>query len=109
MSDERIDHAAEARRVAEMADGCYGAIDTRNGEMSIAQMIEAQTLAHVAQVHATLAMVEQQRIANVFALQSGSVNATTDPAQDLVFVPDSAGDPVLRSEIREALGIEATP
>lgn len=105
MTSDRIDHVAEARRLADIAGSTYEAIDVAYGDRSIALMLEAQTLAITAQVHATLELAEQQRIANVFTLQSGSVNATTDPAQDLVFEPDIAGDPVLRSEIREALGL----
>lgn len=48
MSDEKIDHAAEARRIAAMT-------------VDKAALMEAQ-------VHATLALVEQQRIANLIAL-----------------------------------------
>lgn len=89
MASDRIDHAAEARRVAGIADATYEAIDPRNGEMSVAQMIEAQTLAHVAQVHATLALVEQQRVMNILKVDEMGLRANYDP-----------GD-----EIREALGI----
>lgn len=68
--NERIDHAAEAERLAVLAGFTYGTIDTRNGDMAVAQQIEAQTLATTAQVHATLALVEQQRIANLIAIMA---------------------------------------
>lgn len=50
---ERIDHAAEASRLL-ASSGPYGA-----------PLLEAST---AAQAHATLALVEQQRIANLIAL-----------------------------------------
>lgn len=58
----RIDHAAEARRLLANADR-MGSMDwpTQTGEYKADVLAEAQ-------VHATLALVEQQRIANRIAL-----------------------------------------
>lgn len=64
---KRINHVSEAERLTEISSGTYGQIDFRNEGMSVALMLEAQTLAVNAQVHATLALVEQQRIANLIA------------------------------------------
>lgn len=81
---ERIDHAAEARRLASLADAAYGQIDPRNGDMAVAQMVENQTLAIQAQVHATLALVEQQRIANLIIVAGWVMDSTVgDVGHDL--------------------------
>lgn len=54
MSGERIDHVAEAIRLGQRAEQTGG--------------IEEVNALHIAaQVHATLALVEQQRIANLLA------------------------------------------
>lgn len=78
MSDDRIDHKAEAERVLAMA-----------GNDPDAQM--AMTIAAAAQVHATLYLAEQQRIANLIALSALMLGKEVD--QWLV------------AEIREGLGI----
>lgn len=49
-------HAAEAERALSVLDGVHGS------DLSLDEMIAA------AQVHATLALVEQQRIANLIAI-----------------------------------------
>lgn len=106
MSGERIDHAAEARRNADAADGMYGQIENRNGDMSVAQQIEVQTLALVAQVHATLALAEQQRIANLIAIAEFRVAPTDAPAlRYLALEPVGDYDAQPTAEIREALGL----
>lgn len=121
MSAERIDHAAEARRVVEVADGHYGQIEHRNGAMAASQSVEALMLATEAQVHATLALVEQQRITNLIALASlgsGSFEDALPVLQDeaaaaLMEFRPTPGDqingpdefPYTRDEIREALGL----
>jgi len=79
---ERIDHAAEARRGLSVLD----APDT----ILIADALSA------AQVHATLALVEQQRIANLIAL--GIIFN-----DDSVIVSRHKGEVAL--EAREALGL----
>ena len=65
---ERIDHAAEAKRLASLADNHYGAVEHRNGAIAVSESVEALMIATEAQVHATLALVEQQRIANLIAI-----------------------------------------
>jgi hypothetical protein len=85
MSAARIDHAAEARQIVE-------AFHAPSPEG--AQMITE------AQVHATLALVEQQRIANIIAL---SVPQQTVPAS--VRIPSWDEKLQLRPEIAEALGL----
>lgn len=65
---ERIDHAAKAEEWL---------ADAKRAEVSLA---EAVTFADIAQVHATLALVEQQRIANLIALGvigGGPINNAT--------------------------------
>lgn len=70
-----IDHTAEAVRLAEIADTSYGRIEHRNGSGGVSEGVEALLAAQVAQVHATLALVEQQRIANQIAyLEIASVH-----------------------------------
>lgn len=106
---ERIDHAAEAEDLigAHMSDW-------RNGAVAVAQAMEAQ-------VHATLALVEQQRIANLIALASlgsGSFEEALPVLQDeaaaaLMEFRPTPGDPIngpdefpyTRDAIREALGL----
>lgn len=97
MTSDRIDHVAAAREWLAAAERPDMNLD------------ETTAFAHVGQVHATLALVEQQRIANVIAL--GSLTAWESelpghPIEHLAFA--AIGDPdtgELRPEIREALGI----
>ncbi|SNS43297.1 hypothetical protein SAMN06309944_0233 [Micrococcales bacterium KH10] len=93
---DRIDHATEAR------EALRGAGDGRN---------VATDAPLVAQVHATLALVEQQRIANLIALaESGRV--TVNGARQALSgiyegtVEDGTGHMRLRPDIATALGIE---
>lgn len=108
---ERIDHAAEARRLAEMASRAYSTIEHRNGEVAVAQELENQTLAVTAQAHATLALVEQQRIANLIAyvqlLETQYAEAARHQAE---FDWSTRADSVARhgialDRIREGLGL----
>lgn len=73
-----FDHAEEARRVSEIAAGSYGQIEVRNGDMAVALQIEAQTQAILAQAHATLALVEQQRTANLVALMASAAQGVAN-------------------------------
>jgi len=61
MSNERIDHAAEARKSLAWLDRVPESVMREDGPLVVA----------AAQVHATLALVEQMRIANL--LQSGAI------------------------------------
>lgn len=100
---ERIDHVAEARRLAAIAEQSYGQIELRNGDMSVAQQVEAQTPAVTAQVHATLALVDQQRTANLLAFSALAVMQDRDGSP----LNDEGRAFLLRAavQIREGLGL----
>lgn len=82
---ERTDHAAEARRVL----GNFPHEDLMSNTDALAW----------AQVHATLALVEQQRIANLVAIYG----ATAEVEDGYKSVGVDYGH--LSAEIREALGL----
>lgn len=85
---DRVNHAAEALR------SLQGAGDGRNF---------ATDASAAAQVHATLALVEQQRIANLIALfqmEGGPYKVTNEFSVDGVKV-----NALLVKEIREGLGV----
>lgn len=86
---ERIDHAAEA--AANL--GAVGTVLPYTGDQS------AMTIS-VAQVHATLALVEQQRIANLIALHRHEVRYDIGEWSRLY----DEGTEDLKADIREALG-----
>lgn len=101
---ERIDHAAEARK----ALGYITGVDPATNQI---------TLALEAQVHATLALAEQQRIANRIALARVAAEADRSAGQHHsaygligpVGVYDNpeipGGIAVLQDDIREGLGL----
>lgn len=91
--NDRIDHAAEARRaMRQTLDACE--TDENTGALiSIA----------AAQVHATLALVEQQRIANLVAL-SRPQDFRPDGAN--IRIPSFDEEGMLRPDIAAALGFE---
>ena len=97
---DRIDHAAEAVALLRRVSG---------SRMSDA---EASVSVSAAQVHATLAVAEQQRIANLIALESARSHRTDRRGHywgpDLLWEPgpDPEGNAVLRPEIARALGVE---
>ena len=98
---DRIDHAALAAQMAR---------DALSTSRSGAQVI-AGILAATAQVHATLALVDQQRIANLIALAgaSDSIRARQQ-AEEVLYQPTpvQAGiDLPLTPDIAAALGIKA--
>ena len=98
MSNERIDHVAEAREYEKEACGAQ-----RIGEES------AEAMATLALMKATLAMVEQQRIANLIALlqcKSSIGDYGVDGLAEFIH-DEAAGYPKahLRPEVREALGL----
>lgn len=100
MTSDRIDHAAEARRLLDLVP---------------ASMHKDEVFA-VSQVHATLALVEQQRIHNLVALAQGGhgvsmgvENIALDALRELHSSdngPWAEQTVKLRPEIREALGID---
>ncbi|MFT4281212.1 hypothetical protein [Microbacterium sp.] len=108
---ERIDHAAEARRLASMI--------VEGDDPTIVTM-QAMVNTVGAQVHATLALLEQQRIANLISLMQmqtecdentemlaaeamhGLIEYVRTPATPLAD-PDEVAK--LRPDIREGLGL----
>lgn len=84
---ERIDHAAEARR---LQGGAREIVRTINGDPALQPHMAAVIMLDDARLEAQLAMVEQQRIANLIA-----------------YVAKWTDDEVLDvdAEIREALGL----
>ena len=98
---DRIDHAALAAQMARDALST-----SRSGAQVIAGMLAA-----TAQVHATLALVEQQRIANLIALAGASDSIRARQQAEEVLhqpTPIQAGiDLPLTPDIAAALGIKA--
>ena len=84
MTNERIDHAAEARDYVNTVES-----------VAMNQHLATRTLA-AAQVHATLALVEQQRIANLIAIHDEEFPPS--------FLEREEWDAV-RTQIREGLGL----
>lgn len=102
---ERIDHAAEAREFLALARTIPSAEDETNPAAHLA-ILEAQA-------HATLALVEQQRIANLIALADArhlvlSKQVANGAALALVghHEPSLTDWPQLTPDIAAALGIE---
>ena len=101
---EHIDHAAEAVRLIELSSVQHFADESR-------------TVSAAAQVHATLALVEQQRIANLIALANAhhmgenyddTVEASREAAYALIhYVQRDPDDefPRIHPDIAAALGI----
>lgn len=100
MSDmtDRIDHAALAAQMARDALST-----SRSGAQGIAGILAA-----TAQVHANLALVEQQRIANLIALTKETFAAYEACEALGTFAAAKCGEQIgLRPEIAAALGIKA--
>lgn len=99
---ERIDHAARAR-VLETNAWARGGV---HGDALIRRPEERRDMIASAQVHATLALAEQQRIQNLIALAR---NSRVTPSPLFVDEPDPwdfDARGTLRPEIAAALGIE---
>ena len=93
MSD-RIDHAAEAVALLNLAAAAQHQGDPRH-------------LIAAAQVHASLALVEQQRIANLIALAKETFAAQEASEALGTFATATPGERIgLRPEIAAALGIK---
>ena len=90
---ERIDHAAEARGAEQNAWQKGGP----DGDALIRTYEQRQDMILSAQVHATLALVEQQRIANLIAVGEHFEWAANSEAWQQ--------ERVLRADVREALGL----
>jgi hypothetical protein len=95
---ERIDHATQARTLLDRWTQPQYEFFTDGPN----PRIERDQLAQ-AQVHATLALVEQQRVANLIALDR-TLEQYTVPADDETGM-DSYSSTRLRTDIREALGL----
>ncbi|ROR95481.1 hypothetical protein EDD28_0034 [Salana multivorans] len=91
---DRINHATEARHLLQSA-----AKYRRDGFQHI-----ASTLAQEAQTEATLALVEQQRIANLIRL-----HAECGHTGMALFVPVGSVSEAIHPDVAAALGIEVTP
>lgn len=89
---ERIDHTKEAGRHLR-----FLAENLRTEEFAFADLNAKE-----AQVHATLALVEQQRIANLIAL---SVWQDFGPDGANIRIPSYTEEGVLREDIAEGLGL----
>lgn len=107
---DRIDHVAEALSLlatpAALAESIKGVEEVSEEWVDDLRDAAARSIA-TAQVHATLALVEQARIANLVALDArglvdaGLYESTRHPALDSMV-------PILRPDIAAALGIPTT-
>lgn len=101
----RINHAAEARLALEYSE-------RRVSANWIAETGEAKSdIIAVAQAHATLALVEQQRIANLIALSESGRTTANGARAALSGLYDGDGasgsaSMALRDDIAQALGID---
>lgn len=91
---ERIDHAAIA---SEWAGGA------KRPDLT---MEETAAFAGIAQAHATLALVEQQRIANLIALGQVVAGDGSRPFRHLVMVPVNEIDVAPHPRVAAALGLD---
>lgn len=101
---ERIDHAGEARKLIEKVETALAPIRDRNDLNAALVTIMNQNFMRdiaAAQVKATLALVEQQRIANVIAIHQHEVKYDIGEWSRLYV----AGTEGLKPEIAEALGL----
>lgn len=89
---ERIDHVAAA-------------IDMVHAAQAASNLESIRAIALGAQVHATLAMVEQQRTANLIALGRTGRVAPSPIFNEQLSAFDLDSPQTLRTEIREALGL----
>ena len=94
MSAERVDHAATAHALLVAADAHPHDPDIP---------VDPWTLQ--AQVHATLALVEQQRIANIIALGQVCIGSDVPLFRHLVVEPVDGHGVRPTVEIREGLGL----
>lgn len=91
---EIFDHAAEARRLDDAAWQKGGP----DGDALIRTHEQRQDMILSAQVHATLALVEQQNIANLIALYQGDSDILSD--EDFEYVKER-----VQKHVRKGLGL----
>ena len=107
---ERTDHAAAAHAWLERGEATYGYpnnyMTTQTDAHHFAIADQAAAVA-IAQVHATLALVEQQRIANLIAIAQASDGSLPVVARDLAYLGLVCGGPdgMFHEHIREGLGL----
>ena len=92
---ERTDRVAAAERLLTY-------LASRDGGPDVTLSAEAVTQA--AQVHATLAIAEQLRLANLVAIAHGTDGALSTALRDLAYL--TLGDDGINPDIAAALGIE---
>ncbi|WP_454301113.1 hypothetical protein [Salana multivorans] len=92
---DRIDHAARARLKIEAAQDQQA----RDGEFDWTVRDEAL----LAQAEATLALVEQLRLANLVAIAHGTDGALSTALRDLAYL--TLGDDGINPDIAAALGL----
>ena len=106
------DHAAEARRLLRESDEAAQALDDMPTDIA-EQLAEAvdhglRTAAAQAQAHATLAVAEQLRIANLLSIAHGDPEGSTSrSARDMAYIRLHNGDlpELLADDVAVALGI----
>ncbi|ONI65653.1 hypothetical protein CSIV_05080 [Microbacterium sp. CSI-V] len=89
---ERIDHATEALRLADLSQ------HPNTGDPAVGALYIG-----AAQIHATLALVEQQRIANLIAMSQPQPFKNGGTIALWVFNPETGA---LRADVSEGLGLE---
>lgn len=99
---ERIDHVGEANAILQAAE-VYVSVEhvQKTGEKKSDQLVNAL-------VHAALALVEQQRLANIIALAhvADTSDAAVSPLEQTAWEAIGiTGSGEMRPEIREALGL----
>ncbi|GLU91311.1 hypothetical protein [Agromyces sp. NBRC 114283] len=105
-----VDHAAEARRIVADGEAAVGKLREAHekGNYLIADEYGKKAMGcwAQAQVHATLALVEQQRIANLIALASLRVDPLDfPPLRHLAIEPRDEHSVQPVATIREGLGL----
>lgn len=96
-----IDHAAEAR-VLEANAWARGGID---GDTLIRRPEERRDIIASAQVHATLALVEQQRIANLIALSQATNPDESRVSPGALTHPVNEYSVAINDDIKKGLGL----
>lgn len=106
----RFNHATLAEGILEVGQEVLGKLRDAHdlGDLVAAEDFGKKAMGcwAQAQVHATLALAEQQRIANLIALE-GQSTGEADPALYAEIGPEWGAARELRPEIKTALGIEA--
>jgi hypothetical protein len=100
---ERVDHAGYAAHYEKEALRTIGAANDLPLEYASAKMAEASAAAYLAQVHATLALVEQQRLGNLIAFAREAFRP--EWAGYTISEQDGARGHAALAQAREGLGL----